>query len=364
MTTSKKTSLKNQNSIKNRKWLEAFLDRKKKENNDFQRRREERNLKQKCEALEKIRESFKTEETDELETFVHFKLTAVPEAFREMIEHMKYYEEVEISLEAEGVISALSVQESGAENVTENKTLEKLEEERSPSFFVQESGAGNVTENKTLEERGPSFFVPLIPHTKSPNEEKDLNDLKCRLNVLLDRKVQKNQSINSEKETCKFLKFGKCRHGLSGKEPVQEKVCSYKHSQVCREHEKWGVCYDNRCEDFHLKSCREFMNNQYCTYGESCRFWHPTGLKDFRMGHERKEHNSKEEFQTELKNSRVFYGKNHSYLRQQGNLMQNPFLDLNQGQNTQRTFLELRKDYKERQKKISEIVRILEQNNQ
>ena len=44
---------------------------------------------------------------------------------------------------------------------------------------------------------------------------------------------------------------------------------------------------------------------------------------------------------------------------QQGNLMQNPFLDLNQGQNTQRTFLEL-----ERQKKIAEIVRILEQNNQ
>jgi hypothetical protein len=39
--------------------------------------------------------------------------------------------------------------------------------------------------------------------------------------------------------------------------------------------------------------------------------------------------------------------------------MQNPFLDLNQGQNPQRTFLEL-----ERQKKISEIVRILEQNKQ
>ena len=104
------------------------------------------------------------------------------------------------------------------------------------------------------------------------------------------------------------------------------------------------------------------MNNQYCTYGDNCKFWHPTGLKNFRMGHERKEHYSKEEIPSGLKNSRVFYGKN--YLRQQGNLMQNPFLDLNQGQNTQRTFLELRKDHKERQKKISEIVRILEQNKQ
>ena len=140
-------------------------------------------------ALEKIRESFKTEETEELETFVNFKLTARPEVFREMMDHMKYYEEATMFLEAEGVISALSVQENGdenAENVAENKTLEKLGEEKGPSsFFVQESGdenAGKVTENKTL-----------------------------------DRKVQKNQSINSEKEKCKFLKFGKCRHGLSGR---------------------------------------------------------------------------------------------------------------------------------------------------
>ena len=100
------------------------------------------------------------------------------------------------------------------------------------------------------------------------------------------------------------------------------------------------------------------MNNQYCTYGDSCKFWHPTGLKD-----ERKEHYSKEEIPT-WENSRVFYGKNHSYLRQQGNQMHNPFLDPNQGQNTRGTFLELTKGHKERQKTISEIVRILEQNKQ
>ena len=292
-------------------------------------------LKQKWEALEKIRESFKTEETEELETFVHFKLTARPEAFREMIDHMKYYEE------ADGVISALSVQESGAENaekVTENKSPEKLEKER-----------------------GPSFFVPLIPDTKSPNGGNGTG-----------RKDQKNQNISSEnydkgsnvqekKETCKFLKFGKCRHGLSGKEPDQGKVCSYNHPPVCREHEKWGKCFENKCRKYHLKSCREFRNNQYCTYGDSCKFWHPTGLKDFRMGHERKEHYSKEEIPSELKNSRVFYGKEHSYLRQQGNQMHNPFLDLNQGQNTQGTFLESMEGHKGRQKEISEIVRRLEQ---
>ena len=305
---------------------------------------QKRNLKQKSEALEKIRESFKTDETEELETFVHFKLTARPEAFREMIDHMKF---LCLSQDADGVISALSVQESGAENVenaeivTEIKTLEKLEDER-----------------------GPSFFVPLIPHTKSSNGGNETG-----------RKDQKNQNINSEnydkgsnvqdkKETCKFLKFGKCRHGLSGKEPGQGKVCSYKHHPVCRDHEKWGKCFENRCIKYHLKSCREFMKNQYCTYGDSCKFWHPTGLKDVRMGHERKEHISKEEIQTELKNSRIFYGKNHSYLRQQGNLMQNPFLDINQGQNTQGPFLEWMKGHKERQKKISEIVRILEQNKQ
>jgi hypothetical protein len=44
--------------------------------------------------------------------------------------------------------------------------------------------------------------------------------------------------------------------------------------------------------------------------------------------------------------------------------MHNPFLDPNQGQNTRGTFLELTKGHKERQKTISEIVRILEQNKQ
>ena len=267
------------NNLKNR--LDALLDRKKE--NDLQKR----NLKQKSEALEKIRESFKTDETEELETFVHFKLTARPEAFRELIDHMKY---LCLSQDADGVISALSVQESGAENVenaeivTENKTPEKLKEER-----------------------GPSFFVPLIPHTKSSNDRNETG-----------RKVQKNQKVNAEnydkganvqekKEICKFLKFGKCRHGLSGKNPSQEKECSYNHPPVCREHEEWGKCYNNRCGKFHLKICREYMNYQCCSYGDNCKFWHPTGLKDFRMDHERKDHYSKEEITTDWKNSRVFY---------------------------------------------------------
>ena len=41
--------------------------------------------------------------------------------------------------------------------------------------------------------------------------------------------------------------------------------------------------------------------------------------------------------------------------------MHNPFLDLNQGQTSQGTFLELMEGHKERQKEISEIERRLEQ---
>ena len=304
--------LETKKHLKERKRLEDFSDRK--GENDSQRRRGKRNLKQKCEALEKIRESFRTEETEELETFVHFKLTARPEAFRELIEHMKYYEE------AEGVISALSARE------TENKTPEKLEEERRPTFL-------SIPHTKSSNPQRLSTATYIVSTANISDGELDndevfnLNDLKYRPEVLLDRKGQKNQSINSEnydkgsnvqkkKETCKFLKFGKCRHGLSGKDPDQEKVCSYNHPPVCREHEKRGKCFDKRCAKYHLKICREFMNNQYqyCTYGDDCKFWHPTGLKDFRLDHERKEHYSKEEIPTE---SRVFYGKNHSYFRQQ-----------------------------------------------
>ena len=162
------------NNLKYR--LDALLDRKKE--NDLQKR----NLKQKSEALEKIRESFKTDETEELETFVHFKLTARPEAFREMIDHMKY---LCLSQDADEVISALSVQENGAEDdanaeiVTEIKTLEKLEDER-----------------------GPSFFVPLIPHTKSSN---DRNVEKFRKNkTLILRIMTKGQMSKRRKIYANF----------------------------------------------------------------------------------------------------------------------------------------------------------------
>ena len=38
----------------------------------------------------------------------------------------------------------------------------------------------------------------------------------------------------------------------------------------------------------------------------NCKFFHPTGLEDFRMGHERKKPYSSQENPTELKNTRTF----------------------------------------------------------
>ena len=269
-------------------------------------------MKCKEEALEKLR----IFETEELETFVNFKLKGRPEAFQEVIDHMKYYEE------ANKAISGISVQENNAENVSEDKTVK---------------------------------FVPL--YTSSLSNGRDETG----------RKDQKNQNQNNfseiltkvqkKKETCKFLKTGKCKHGWSGNKPDQEKICSYNHPPVCKKHEKFGRCFDNRCKKLHLSICREYMNTLNCKYGENCKFFHPTGLEDFRMGHERKKPYSSQENPTELKNTRIFYGRNQSYLRQ-GNQMQHPFLDLNQGQNTQGTFLEFMEGQKESQK---EILRRLEQ---
>ena len=71
-----------------------------------------------------------------------------------------------------------------------------------------------------------------------------------------------------------------------------------------------------------------------CTYGENCKFFHPVGLEEFRMGHERRKLNSSQENPTDWNNTRTFYGRN------QTDLSQHSFSYQNQEQNTQGSFLE------------------------
>ena len=144
-------------------------------------------------------------------------------------------------------------------------------------------------------------------------------------------KEKRDQNNNSEKKACPLLKIGKCKHGWSGTKIDQGKICSYNHPKVCKRQEMYGRCYDKYCSKFHLKICREYMNTLNCGYGkENCKFFHPTRLKEPRLGHEGNNTYSMQG------NSRIFHGKNQSYYRQ-GYQMQHPFLE----QKTQGTVQEI-----------------------
>lgn len=86
-----------------------------------------------------------------------------------------------------------------------------------------------------------------------------------------------------KKEVCKFLKNGNCQFGRSGKRPDQHgKVCAYNHPPICKNHEIQGKCMNNRCKKLHFNLCRRFMATQNCNFGDTCRYFHPKGLKNFR----------------------------------------------------------------------------------
>ena len=146
--------------------------------------------------------------------------------------------------------------------------------------------------------------------------------------------------VHGKKETCKALKSGKCQHGWTGKKPDhQGKICPYMHPKACKKHERLGRCYDNRCQKLHFNLCRDYMNTMECKYREECKFFHPTGLKDFDMEHERRKPYLRQGSPTGWKDPNREQGKNKSYFRQR-NQMQHPFSDQNQGQNVQGPFLE------------------------
>ena len=206
---------------------------------------------------------------------------------------------------------------------------------------ISESLTREIVENKDLS-NDQNNHSEILKSDESSGEEKGVNKpvqnpVEGSLAERNDKKKDQNEVLKEDekkKETCRFLKFGKCKHGWTGKKPDQGKTCSYNHPKVCQKQEKYGKCYDHNCKKFHLKICREYMDTLNCTYGENCKFFHPVGLEEFRMSHERRKFNSSQENPTDWNNTRTFYGRN------QTDLSQHNFSYQNQEQNTQGSFLE------------------------
>ena len=122
------------------------------------------------------------------------------------------------------------------------------------------------------------------------------------------------------KIVCKFMKVGKCKHGLSGRK-FEEQSCSFNHPEVCKENRLYGKCPDDEwgeCTKIHLHICYEYRDTLSCKFGkDNCKFWHPPGLKNY---------HSRQDNQRKFLNSRVFHGKNQPY-SSQGDQIQHSFLE-------------------------------------
>ena len=253
-------------------------------------------------------------EVEELVSFLKFKLEARPEVFKETIDHMNYYEE------ANTEISALSVEIKTVENLVGVKsTVEKDDEnlaEKKKAEIMTENTVGNLVEESSTVEKDEEK-IPSIG-----GDEIGGKDLRSQNNDNNSRILTADQK---KKIVCKFLKRGKCKHGWKGRK-FEGQSCSYNHPEVCQSNRLYGKCPDDElfgdCTKIHLHICYEYMDKLSCKYGkENCRFWHPPGLKDSSLDHERKQ-----DTQRKSRNSRVFYGKNqmqHSFLEQN----QSPFLE-------------------------------------
>merc|ERR1712051_895128 len=80
------------------------------------------------------------------------------------------------------------------------KEINSLDIKRKEEFNVAEIVAENETLEKLEEERVPFFFVPL-----ERNEAQDLNNLKYRLDALLDRKKENDLQKRNLKQRCEAL---------------------------------------------------------------------------------------------------------------------------------------------------------------
>ena len=315
-------------------------------------------------------------ETEEMESFLRFKLSASPEAFKEAIDHMNNYEEANTAQKFQHShlkriilksgktvkqleISALSPQKNNSESRKDYEAIVKDDiavEVLNLSLIYDEEIERQIEKQK----KEPSIKKNTVTESKievKSTENKvevissGIKDDKEAPSIGRDEVEKKGFLTEEEKKkvVCKFLKRGKCKHGWSGRK-FEEQSCSYNHPEVCNENRLYGKCPDyemGECTKIHLHICYEYMDTLNCKYGKkNCRFWHPPRLEDSTLDHERKQ-----DTQRKFRDTRVFRGKNQ---------MNHSFLEENQGQKSQSPFLGFI-GQKNGQQEIQTILRRLEQ---
>ena len=86
-------------------------------------------------------------------------------------------------------------------------------------------------------------------------------------------------STTPQKPDCKFLKQGRCKHGISGK---KYGICNFNHPKVCKRFitngniQGRGCSDSNQCKFFHPKLCHSSLKDRTC-FNENCKYMHIKG---------------------------------------------------------------------------------------
>ena len=97
---------------------------------------------------------------------------------------------------------------------------------------------------------------------------------------------QKGDGYRNQGDECEvFVKYGRCKHGMSGKIKISGKICEGRHPKICKKLRsggfgKNGCTKGSTCEYLHPKVCRGSVSKEKtCSDPVSCKFFHISGTR-------------------------------------------------------------------------------------
>ena len=136
-----------------------------------------------------------------------------------------------------------------------------------PTIIEPENGANENTIIQNDGETDDSDITKIVKPGRIPT--------KTNIGEKEKRVVKTKANDSKSTEVCKYFRKANCRHGFSGKKPVDGvNECPYTHPIVCRKFinngRHNGGCRDKDCTNYHPKICSSSYKNRTCTSVEKC----------------------------------------------------------------------------------------------
>lgn len=127
--------------------------------------------------------------------------------------------------------------------------------------------------------------------------------------------IDQSHTREVKKQTCKYYKQGKCRHGANGKKTIEGRECIFEHPRKCLKYCKYGTdeyrgC-SGPCNLLHPVLCKNSIQYRQC-FRHECTFAHLQGTQRFKnempVG---RNHSFNDNFNNRVSNFRDISGMNN-----------------------------------------------------